>query len=113
MDLPEHCQRLTIYLGEEARFEHKPLFEAIVHKAKEAGLAGATVLRGPMGFGEKSVLETTKLLRLSMDLPLLIQIIEAPEKIAMFLEIIRPMIGSGLVTIDDVRVVHYGRPKES
>jgi PII-like signaling protein len=76
---------LRIFLGESDRWEHKPLYEAIVLKAREMQMAGATVLRGPMGFGKTSHLHTAKILRLSMDLPLIIEIVDSEEKINAFL----------------------------
>lgn len=108
MQVPENAVLLRIYLGENDRFEHQPLYEAIVLKARAAGLAGATVLRGPMGFGHSSRLHTAKILRLSEDLPIVVEIIDAKAKIEAFLETIDPIMSSGLVTMEDVRVVRYG-----
>lgn len=107
MSLPEDGKILKIYIGESDRWEHKPLYEAIVEKAKELGMAGATVLRGPMGFGATSHLHTAKILRLSMDLPFIIEIVDTPEKIEKFLPTLNTMIKGGLVTIEDVKVIHY------
>ena len=98
---------LRIFLGESDRWEHKPLYEAIVLKARELHLAGATVLRGPMGFGKTSHLHTAKILRLSMDLPLVIEIVDSEEKINAFLPILDGMMGGGLVTLEKVKVLHY------
>ena len=98
---------LRIFLGESDRWEHKPLYEAIVLKAREMQMAGATVLRGPMGFGKTSHLHTAKILRLSMDLPLIIEIVDSEEKIQAFLPALDAMIGGGLVTLEKVRVIHY------
>jgi uncharacterized protein len=109
MDVPREATRLRIYLGEQDRHEHQPLYEAIVLKAREAGLAGATVLHGVMGFGHDSVLHTAKILRLSMDLPILVELVDADEKIEAFLPILEGMIGSGLVTREPVIVHYYGR----
>ena len=81
MNLPREAVLLRIYLGESDRWEHRPLYEAIVLKAREMHLAGATVLRGPMGFGKSSRLHTTKILRLSSDLPLVIELVDSEEKI--------------------------------
>jgi PII-like signaling protein len=89
------------------RHGHRPLYEAIVLKAREAGLAGATVLRGVMGFGKNSVLHTAKILRLSEDLPMLIEIVDSLEKIEAFVPSLDSMIADGLVTIEKVRVIHY------
>jgi uncharacterized protein len=107
MNLPEDAVLLRIFIGESDRHEHRPLYEAIVLKAREAGLAGATVLRGPMGFGKSSHLHTAKILRLSMDLPMVIEIVDAADKVNAFLPLLDPMIGGGLVTIEKVKVIHY------
>src|SRR4051812_22664656 len=107
MNLPEDALLLRIFIGESDRHEHRPLYEAIVLKAREAGLAGATVLRGPMGFGKSSHLHTAKILRLSMDLPIVIEIVDAADKVNAFLPLLDPMIGGGLVTIEKVKVIHY------
>jgi len=107
MNLPADSLLLRIYLGESDHLEHKPLYEAIVLKAREAGLAGATVLRGAMGFGASSRLHTAKILRLSVDLPLIIEIVDAEEKINSFLPQLRAIMGGGLVTLEKIRVVHY------
>src|SRR5512147_2777240 len=107
MNLPEDGKLLRIFIGESDRWEHRPLYEAIVLKARELHLAGATVLRGPMGFGKSSRLHTTKILRLSMDLPLVIEIVDSEEKINAFLPVLDPMIGGGLVTLEKVKVIEY------
>lgn len=113
MHAPQSAQRLRIYLGESDRHHHQPLFEAIVLKAREAHLAGATVLRGPMGFGHSSHLHTAKILRLSSDLPVVIEIIDSPEKVQAFLPTLQPMLQGGLVTTDTVQVLHYhGSPPQ-
>ena len=98
---------LRIFIGESDRWEHKPLYEAIVLKARELHLAGATVMRGSMGFGKSSRLHTAKILRLSMDLPLVIEIVDSEEKIQSFLPALEAMIGGGLVTLEKVKVVQY------
>lgn len=98
---------LRIFLGESDRWEHRPLYEAIVLKAREMGLAGATVLRGPMSFGKSSHLHTAKVLRLSQDLPVVIEIVDSAEKIESFLPVLDPMMNGGLVTTENVRVVKY------
>ena len=95
---------LRIFLGEGDRFEHKPLYEAIVMRALEAKLAGATVLRGMMGFGKSSHVHTTKILRLADDLPVVIEIVDTEEKINAFLPVLSPMMTGGLVTMEKVRV---------
>jgi uncharacterized protein len=113
MQIPEQATLLRIFIGESDRWEHKPLYEAIVLKAREVHMAGATVLRGPMGFGKASRMHTSKILRLSMDLPIVIEIVDAEEKINAFLPALKPMIGGGLVTLEKVRVIHYSSPETS
>lgn len=108
MQIPTDAVLLRIFLGENDRHEHRPLYEAIVLKARQAGLAGATVLRGPMGFGHSSHLHTAKILRLSEDLPLVIEMVDSEEKINAFLPIIDAIMGSGLVTLEKVKVLRYG-----
>jgi PII-like signaling protein len=107
MNLPVDSLLLRIHLGESDRHGHQPLYEAIVLKAREAGLAGATVLRGAMGFGASSRLHTAKILRLSADLPLIIEIVDTEEKIQAFLPALKTLMGGGLVTLEKVRVLHY------
>jgi uncharacterized protein len=107
MEIPNEATLLRIFIGERDHFEHKPLYEAIVLKAREAHLAGATVLRGPMGFGKSSRLHTEKILRLSLDLPLVIEIVDSEEKIRAFLPTLDGMMGGGLVTTEKVQVIHY------
>lgn len=109
MMIPRNAMLLRIFVGEKDRCDHQPLYEAIVMKAREMHLAGATVLRGPMGFGHSSRLHTAKILRLSGDLPLVIEIVDSEEKIAGFLPTLDPMIGSGLVTLEKVQVIQYGQ----
>jgi uncharacterized protein len=108
MALPRDAMLLRVFIGEDARFHHRPLYEAIVLKAREVHLAGATVLRGPMGFGRSSRLHTTKIWRLSEDLPLVIEIVDTEEKIKAFLPILDSMMPSGLVTLEKVQVLLYG-----
>jgi uncharacterized protein len=104
---------LRIYLGEQDKYHHLPLYEAIVLKAREMGLAGATVLRGPMGFGARSHLHTAKILRLSEDLPVLIEIVDKEEKINAFLPELDKMESDGLVTLERVHVIKYrGSPEK-
>src|SRR5436305_15340235 len=107
MNLPSEATLLRICLGESDRWKHQPLYEAIVLKAREMHLAGATVLRGPMGFGKSSRLHTAKILRLSMDLPVVIEIVDAEEKIQSFLPSLDEMMKGGLVTLEKVRVIQY------
>ena len=107
MKLEGEGSLLRIYLGELDKWHHQSLYEAIVLKAREMGLAGATVLRGPMEFGAHSHLHTAKILRLSMDLPLIIEIVDGEEKINIFLPILDQMMGGGLVTLEKVKVIDY------
>lgn len=112
MQIPRAAILLRIFLGENDRYEHRPLYEAIVLKAREAHLAGATVLRGPMGFGHSSRLHTAKILRLSEDLPIVIEIVDSDEKIEAFLPQLEEMMGSGLITLEKVRVLQYGKSRQ-
>jgi len=107
MNLPHEAVLLRVFIGETDRWEHKPLYEAIVLKARELHLAGATVLRGPMGFGKSSRLHTTKILRLSADLPLVIEIVDSEENIQSFLPVLDKMMGGGLLTMEKVKVIEY------
>ncbi len=107
MQIPHEAVLLRVFLGESDRWEHKPLYEAIVLKAREMHLAGATVLRGPMGFGKSSRLHTAKILRLSADLPLVIEIVDSEEKIQSFLPVLDQMMGGGLLTMEKVKVIDY------
>jgi len=109
MQIPKDAVLLRIFFGESDRFEGKPLYEAIVLKAREMHLAGATVLRGPMGFGHSSRLHTAKILRLSFDLPILIEIVDTEAKIKEYLPVLDQMMSSGLVTLEKVQVLQYGR----
>src|SRR6266550_1303950 len=107
MHLPHDAMLLRVFIGESDRWKHQPLYEAIVLKARELHLAGATVLRGAMGFGKSSRLHTTKILRLSVDLPLVIEIVDSEEKINAFLPVLEGMMGGGMVTLEKVSVIHY------
>src|SRR5437773_5843908 len=107
MQIPHDAVLLRIFIGESDRWQHHPLYEAIVLKAREMHLAGATVLRGPMGFGKSSRLHTAKILRLSFDLPLVIEIVDSEEKIQAFLPVLNEMMKGGLVTLEKVRVIDY------
>lgn len=110
MRVPEESMLLRIFIGESDRCGSLPLYEALVLKAREMHLAGATVLRGPMGFGHSSRLHTAKILRLSEDLPFLIEIVDSEPKIQSFLDAVEPIIGSSLITLERVQVVRYGPP---
>lgn len=112
MQIPHDAVLLRIFIGENDRFEGRPLYEAIVLKARELHLAGATVLRGPMGYGHSARLHTAKILRLSEDLPLVIEIVDAADSIEAFLPVLDTMMGSGLVTLEKVQVLQYGAPKK-
>ncbi len=107
MQIPRDAILLRIFIGESDRWHHQPLYEALVMKAREMHLAGATVLRGPMGFGKSSRMHTAKILRLSMDLPLVIEIVDSEEKINSFLPVLDEMMNGGLVTLEKARVIDY------
>lgn len=107
MNTPEDGYLLRIFIGESDRHGQHPLYEAIVLKARETGLAGATVVRGVMGFGKNSVIHTAKILRLSEDLPLVIEIVDSLDKVEAFLPALDEMITDGLVTMEKVKVLHY------
>src|SRR5829696_9954449 len=102
MQVRKDAVLLRVFIGEDDKFEHRPLYEAIVLKAREMHLAGATVLRGPLGYGHSSHLHTTKILRLSQDLPLVIEMVDSQEKIDAFLPELDRMMSSGLVTLEKV-----------
>ena len=108
IELPEESVLLRIFISELDRYHGQPLYEALVLKARKVGLAGATVLRGPMGYGRSSRLHTAKILRLSEDLPLVIEIVDTEEKINAFLPVLDRMMTSGLVTLEKVQVLRYG-----
>src|ERR1700760_8079 len=107
MQIPEDAVSLRIFIGESDRHRHQPLYETIVLKAREMQMAGATVLRGPMGFGKSSHLHTAKILRLSMDLPIVIEIVDSEEKVNEFLPVFNKIMGGGLVTLKRAKVIRY------
>jgi uncharacterized protein len=107
MKIPTDGYLLRIFIGESDHWRGKPLYEAIVMKARELHLAGATVIRGPMGFGANSRLHTTKILRLSEDLPMIVEIVDAKEKIDELMPHIDEMVQEGLVTLEPVQVIQY------
>jgi uncharacterized protein len=107
MNLPEEAILLRIFIGESEKYHGRPLYETIVLKARELGLAGATVLRSSLGYGASSHIHTAKILRLSYDLPLVIEIVDSEEKINSFLPAVDEMVASGLVTLERARVLHY------
>lgn len=111
MQMPSDALLLRIFIGESHQAEGRPLYEAIVLKAREQRLAGATVLRGPLGYGHSSRLHTTKVMRLSEDLPLIVEIIDSEEKIRAFLPLVDAMMTSGLITLERVQALRYG-PKD-
>ena len=108
MHLPEQALLLRIFLGESDKLDGKPLYEAIILRAREAGLAGATLVRGAMGFGQASRLHTAKILRLSQDLPLVIEIVDKEERIEAFLPELDGMMTGGLITLETVKIIRYG-----
>lgn len=108
MQIPKDAKLLRIFIGESDRCNGRPLYEAIVLKAREMQIAGATVLRSPMGFGQSSRMHTAKILRLSEDLPIVIEIVDSEDRIDAFLPVLDTMMGSGLVTLEKVQVLRYG-----
>jgi len=111
MKVPEDGQLLRIFLGESDQWEGIPLYEAIILKARELNIAGATMLRGMMGYGAASRIHTAKILRLSEDLPVIVEIVDSAEKIAILLPFIDEMVTEGLVTLEDIRVIQYRSPR--
>ena len=107
MEVPRDSMLLRIFIGESDRWNHKALYEAIILKAREMHLGGATVLRGPMGFGKSSRMHTAKILRLSMDLPIVIEIVDSEEQINAFLPALEEMMSGGMVTLERVQVIEY------
>ena len=107
MELPKEAELLRVFIGESDKHHGRPLYEVIVELARQRGLAGATVLRGMMGFGKTSRLHTAKVLRLSEDLPIVIEIVDKPERLATFLPELDALVGEGLVTLEKVRVLAY------
>lgn len=112
MEIPENSLLLRIHISESDRHEGEPLYEALVLKARESGLAGATVLRGAMGYGHSSHLHTSKILRLSEDLPLVVEMVDSEDKIQAFLPLVDGMLAKGLVTLEKVLVLKYGPSHE-
>ena len=108
MQIPKEAQLLRISIGEADRFDGKPLYEAIVLKVRELHIAGATVLRGGLGYGHSSRLHSAKILRLSDDLPLVVEIVDSEDKIGAFLPVLDGMMASGLITLEKVQVLQYG-----
>ena len=112
MDLPTDAALLRIYIGEADRHDGRPLYEALVELARQRGMAGATVLRGLMGYGASSRVHTTKVLRLAEDLPLVVEIVDAPDAVEAFVQAIDGMVTGGVVTIEKVRVAAHHREPE-
>jgi len=116
MRLTGDAKLLRIFVGEKDRIDHKPLYEALLHKAKEAGLAGATVLRAVEGFGADSIIHKAKFLELSQDLPFVVEIVDTEEKIRSFLKTVDELFGKsnsgGLVTLEKVEIVKYTHSKK-
>jgi PII-like signaling protein len=112
MEPLEESLRLRVYAGESDQWERRPLYEAIVLKARNQGLAGATVFRSPMGFGATSRIHTAKILNLSTDLPVVVEIVDAKPKIEAFLSNLQEMMQGGMVTVEPVKVVHYAQGKK-
>ena len=113
MRIPQEGKLLRIFIGEQDKWDHQPLYEAIVHLAKKEGLAGATALKGFLGFGCKSHMHTAKLLRLSEDLPIIIEIVDSEEKIQRFLPFLDEMVKEGLITLEKATVVLYRAEKKA
>lgn len=111
MQIPRDAVLLRIFFGEDDKFRHLPLHEAIVLKAREMRVGGATVLRGQVGFGHSSRIHTTKILRLSQDLPVVVEIVDSQEKIDAFLPVLDGIMSSGLITVEKVQVLEYGSAK--
>lgn len=108
MEIPKQALLLRIFIGEDDKVNGHPLYEAIVLKAREMHLAGVTVLRGAIGYGHSSRLHTAKILRLSEDLPLVVEIVDGEKKINAFLPVLDTMMTSGLITLEKVQVLQYG-----
>lgn len=107
MKLQKDAELLRIFIGERDKHHGRPLFEVIVDLAREQGLAGTTVLRGILGFGANSRIHSAKIIRLSEDLPIVVEIVDEPERIAALLDLIDPMISDGMVTREKVQVILY------
>jgi uncharacterized protein len=108
VDLPRDAMLLRVFIGEDAKFQYRPLYQAIVLKAREVHLAGATVLRGPLGFGHSTRLHSARILDVRENLPLVIEIVDTEENIKTFLPVLDAMMPSGLVTLEKVQVLQYG-----
>lgn len=111
MEIPSDAQLVRVYIGESDKSGHRPLYEVIVTEARKRGMAGATVLRGMMGFGKNSRMHTTKILRLSEDLPLVIEIVDSRERVQEFLPDLNALVSNGLVTVENIQVEVYRHDK--
>ncbi|MGD8564040.1 MAG: DUF190 domain-containing protein [Desulfarculaceae bacterium] len=107
MELPREAKLLRVFVGEDDKYQGRPLYEAIVHKAREAGLAGATVYRGVLGYGANSRVHTAKILRLSQDLPVVVEIVDTGDNIQAFMPTLDGMLSEGLVTLEKAEVIFY------
>jgi uncharacterized protein len=112
MKLPEEGMLLRIFVGETDKYQGKPLYEQIVLKARELNMAGATVVRGIMGFGADSRMHTSKILQLSTDLPIVIEIVDIQEKIDLLMPFLDETVTEGLITLEKVKVIKYRHSKE-
>ncbi|MGO9265352.1 MAG: DUF190 domain-containing protein [Candidatus Binataceae bacterium] len=112
MQIPKDAVLLRIFIGENDRHHDKPLYEMIVTTARQMHLAGATILRGPMGFGRSSRIHSARIDRLSEDLPMVVEIVDSQAKVDEFLPVLDGMMGSGLITVEKVQVLQYGEPAE-
>ncbi len=110
MQLVRDAVLLRVFFGEDDKYKNLPLYEAIVLKAREMHLAGTTVLRGSLGFGHSSRIHTTKILRLAQDLPIVLELVDTQDKVDAFLPVLDEMMSSGLITLEKVQVLQYGKP---
>lgn len=106
-DLPQECTLLRIFLGESDEYDHRPLYKAIVLRARELRMAGATLLRGRMGFGRSKQLHNASILMLSFDLPMVLEIVDTREKIEAFLPELKKMVRNGLITTERAQIIRY------
>lgn len=107
MKLPSEAELLRVYVGESDKYMGKLLYQVIVEEARRRGMAGATVIRGTLGFGVHSRVHTAKILRLSEDLPMVVEIVDKPDRIAEFLPDLDKMVGEGLITLEKINVIAY------
>jgi len=106
-DLPQECLLLRVFIGEDDEYKHRPLYKAIVHRARELGMAGATLLRGRMGYGRSNHLHNASILMLSFDLPMVLEIVDTPERIEAFLPELKKMMPTGLITTERAQIIRY------